>query len=444
MRLTVRLVLGTFAVTACAVTIMVWGAREAVPGVVIITLGVALALAWVAGRSIARPLVSLANAARDIAAGATPRFPRSHIPEIDTLITSLRRMHREIADRVVELQQERAGGDAIVAAMIEGVLAADNRGRIVAANPAARRMLGYARDAAIPDLPSLFRDRAAREAVSQLMAGDAVYNSEVDLDGKTVAINGRPLHGNGAVLVLHDLTELRRLEAVRRDFVANVSHELKTPLTSISGYADTLLDPAIDPETREHFVATIRANAQRMQRLVDDLLDLSRIEAGRWVPRPQDLLLRAVIDDAWQPLADRARFKRVHFEIHIAGGAEHLLADGDAIRQVLTNLLDNALRYVPAGGHIGCRVEQEDHGIAISVHDDGAGIPAEHLGRIFERFYRVDAARSREEGGTGLGLAIVRHLVEAHGGRVSATSELNRGTTIRCWFPAVPAKAIAA
>jgi signal transduction histidine kinase len=235
--------------------------------------------------------------------------------------------------------------------------------------------------------------------------------------------------------VLHDLTEVRRLEAVRRDFVANVSHELKTPLTSIAGYADTLTDSTIDPDTRQRFLATIINNARRMQRLVDDLLDLSRIESGRWIPRPQRIDVSLAIHDAWAPFRDRAEGREVELAVDVSADAGRVWADPEALRQILANLVDNALRYVPAGGKIRCSSVRSNGGVTLSVADNGSGIASNHLPRVFERFYRVDPARSRDEGGTGLGLAIVRHLVEAHGGSVHAESELQVGTMVRCWFP---------
>ncbi|MDQ3207140.1 MAG: ATP-binding protein, partial [Gemmatimonadota bacterium] len=229
--------------------------------------------------------------------------------------------------------------------------------------------------------------------------------------------------------------ELRRLETVRRDFVANVSHELKTPLTSISGYAETLLTDTPEPETTRRFLRTILDNARRMQRLVDDLLDLARIEAGRWQPEPEPVEVHDIALEIWTEFEERAGARGVKLEVDIAAGAETAEVDADALRQVLTNLVDNSLRYTARGGRIVCRSRREDSGVAISVVDNGAGIAHEHLPRIFERFYRADHSRSRDEGGTGLGLAIVKHLVEAHGGRVYAESERGAGTTVTCWFP---------
>jgi two-component system phosphate regulon sensor histidine kinase PhoR len=236
------------------------------------------------------------------------------------------------------------------------------------------------------------------------------------------------------VLVLHDLTELRRLEAIRRDFVANVSHELKTPLTSISGYSETLLADRPDAETTQRFLEIILGNARRMQHLVDDLLDLARIESGRWVPSPTAVDAGAIARDVWLTLAEGGTRGSVVLQLDVPPGTS-LHADPDAIRQVLTNLLDNALRYTPAGGAITVSLQPDQHGMRLDVSDTGAGIAREHLPRIFERFYRVDASRSRGEGGTGLGLSIVRHLVESHGGRVFAESVPGEGTTISCWFP---------
>jgi two-component system phosphate regulon sensor histidine kinase PhoR len=410
-------------------------AQGAVAGAALIALLVGAVLALLAARSIAQPLTDIAGAARAIAAGAAPRFPRSGISEVDALVQSLRQMHQQLGDRFSELRREQAESAALVESMVEGVIAADGRGHIVTANPAARRLLGYAGADALPDLPALYRVKAAREVVDVVLQGRAVQDRQLEMDGRVLLVNARPLPNGGAVLVLHDLTEVRRLEAVRRDFVANVSHELKTPLTSISGYAETLLGDAADAETTHRFLGTILSNARRMQRLVDDLLDLSRIEAGRWQPSRTDVDVAAVAREAWAALAVRAETNRVELTLELAPDAAVVHADLDALRQILTNLLDNSLRYTPPGGRITCVSQRTAGGVAVSVRDNGVGITGDHLPRIFERFYRADSSRSRDEGGTGLGLAIVKHLVEAHGGRVSAASERGSGTTVTCVFP---------
>ncbi len=411
-------------------------AQRAVAGAALLAVLVGSMLALLAGRSIAQPLITIGAAARAIAAGAPPRFPRSGIPDIDGLVQALRQMHQQLGDRFDDLRREQAETAALVESMVEGVIAADERGRTVTANAAARGLLGYDVTDPLPDLRELFRVKAAREVVDAVLRGQPVEDRELEIDGRSILINARPLPSGGAVLVIHDLTELRRLEVVRRDFVANVSHELKTPLTSISGYAETLLTDTPEPETTRRFLGTILDNARRMQRLVDDLLDLARIEAGRWQPEPEPVDVQEAAWEMWNELAERAAAGAVQFEVDVTPGAGTVMVDADALRQVLTNLLDNSLRYTPRGGRIICRSRIEGSGMAVSVADNGTGIGHEHLPRIFERFYRADHSRSREEGGTGLGLAIVKHLVEAHGGRVYAESERGVGTTVTCWFPA--------
>jgi len=412
-------------------------AQGAVAGAALLALMLGTVLALVAGRSVARPLTDIAAAARSIAEGAVPRFPRSGIPDVDTLVQALRQMHRQLADRFDELRREQAESAALVESMIEGVIAADGRGRIVTANGAARRLLGYAPDERLPDLPELFRVKAAREVVDVVLRGEPVQDRQLEMDALVFVMNARPLPNGGAVLVLHDLTEIRRLETVRRDFVANVSHELKTPLTSISGYAETLLGDSADPETTQRFLRTILSNARRMQRLVDDLLDLSRIEAGRWHPTLSEVDVGAAARESWAALATRAETHHIELALDIAPDASTVSADLDAVRQVLTNLMENSLRYTPDGGRITCITRRQNGAVTVSIRDNGAGITREHLPRIFERFYRADQSRSRVEGGTGLGLAIVKHLVEAHGGRVTAESEPGSGTMVICVFPDV-------
>lgn len=410
-------------------------ARRSMTGAALLALMLTLVLAIVAGRAIASPLLQFSAAARAVASGAPLRFPSSAIREVDALGHALRQMHGDLSRQFEQADRERAASAAILDAMTDGIVASDAAGRIAIANPAARRLLSYGPDAPLPTLQTLFRAKAAREAVSEILAGREVPDRVIERDGRILAIRTRNVDEAGVVVVLRDLTELRRLEAVRRDFVANVSHELKTPLTSISGYAETLVAGGVDEATTRKFLETIRSNASRMQALVDDLLDLSRIEAGRWEPNPEPLDLDAVVAEAWSLVAERAAAKQVHFTAKVDREAGSLRADEGAIRQILGNLLDNAIRHVESDGKIVVSASEERGGIALSVADNGAGISMEHLSRIFERFYRVDPSRSREEGGTGLGLSIVRHLVESHGGKVRAESTPRVGTTVTCWFP---------
>jgi signal transduction histidine kinase len=247
-------------------------------------------------------------------------------------------------------------------------------------------------------------------------------------------VTARPLRGGGAVLALFDLTRVRRLEGVRRDFVANVSHELRTPLTIVGGFAETLAEGDVPPEVQRQFAERILGNTRRMQRIVDDLLDLSRIESGGWVPNPTRIDLAAMTQEVIAAARDAAAAKGLVLESAIPAEASTVHADATALRQVLGNLADNAVRHTQAG-RVTLFSEPDERGVIVGVRDTGVGIPAEHLPRIFERFYRVDPGRAREEGGTGLGLAIVKHLVEAHGGRTRAISQVGVGTTITALFP---------
>ena len=423
--------------TLASVDAQVRGAQRAVAWAGIGALIAAAVIAGVASGALAHPLRRLGLAARDIAAGRLPEFPDSSIPEVAASASALRTMHAELERRFAELKRERGESAMLIEAMADGVLATDAEGRVTAMNLAARRLLGYGPSAELPPLEQLFHQKRARELVEEVLSGRDVDQRELELGSRTLLATGRRLPDGGSLLVLRDVSELRRLEAVRRDFVANVSHELKTPLTSIAGYAETLTHELADGQSRQ-FAETIVQNSRRMQHLVDDLLDLSRIESGGWRPKPEDVELGGLIQDAWQPVADAAKRRGVELSVAPETERARVWADGEALRQVFTNLFDNAVRHTPKGGRVTVTAETRGERSRVAVADTGAGIPAEHLPRIFERFYRVDPSRARDQGGTGLGLSIVRHLVEAHGGEVTAESTLGRGTTIRLSFPAKP------
>lgn len=404
-------------------------------GVVVIAF--AALLAWVGSRYYAQHLLRLTRAAQAIAEERSPAFPDSRIPEIAQHTRALRAMHDELDSRFAALRREREESAALVEAMADGIIATDARGVIRTVNAAARRLLRVEPAAPLPPLAELFHDKAARAVVEDARVGRDVSQRELRLGDRHVVVTAHPLPDGGSLLVLRDISALRRLETVRRDFVANVSHELKTPLTAIAGYAETLVSEAAPDTSTAQFATTILTHAHRMQRLVEDLLDLSRIESGGWRPRPVELDVATAVREAWGPFAERARAAAVELAVAVGAGAERLHADPDALRQIFTNLFDNALRYIPApGGRVTVTAAAVSGRIAIAVADTGTGIPTAHLSRIFERFYRVDPSRSREQGGTGLGLSIVKHLMEAHGGRVEAESAANRGTTIRLEFPA--------
>ena len=421
--------------TLAAVDAHVHAVQRAVAGAGLLAVLAAAILALGLSRSLARPLLELGEAARAIAQGREPSFPDARVPEIADHAAALRGMHAELDARFTELHRRQEEMSTLVASLTDGLIAADARGDIVTCNPAARRLLRLPASGSLPPLSQLFHDKAARDIVRDLMAGRDVESRELALGGRALLVTGRALPDGGTLLVLRDISDLRRLEAVRRDFVANVSHELKTPLTSIAGYAETLAAEAAAGSQAKQFAETILANARRMQRLVDDLLDLSRIESGGWQPAPAVVDIAAAAQEAFTPFADRATAAGVSFEAAVPTEAAHVVADPEALREIFTNLFDNALRHTPRGGKLRVAAELVDGGIAVAVSDTGSGISSEHLPRIFERFYRVDPGRSRSQGGTGLGLAIVKHLVEAHGGRVTAESTLGQGTTIRTTFP---------
>src|SRR5438067_1308802 len=410
----------------------VHGWQRAVAATGLVMLLMAALVAWLLAGLLARPLLRITAAARDIATGRAAEFPDVRVPELANHVDALRAMRHELERRFDDLRREREESRTLLESLSDGVLAADRRGTIVSINAAARRLLGYGTSEPLPPLTELFHDRQHRTLMREILAGGVVDRRELDFGDRSVVVSARPFEDGGTLLVLNDVTDVRRLETIRRDFVANVSHELKTPLTAIAGYAETLA-----AEAPQRFAQVILGNARRMQRLVDDLLDLSRIESGGWQPVPQPVDVAGIARETWAPFADRARDRRIDFTVTVAprGDGAGLAADPDALRQILTNLFDNALRYTPPGGRIVVAAGPTKGGTLLTVSDNGSGITGQHLPRVFERFYRADPARSRDQGGTGLGLAIVKHLVEAHGGRVEAQSAPGQGTTIRMVFP---------
>ena len=313
----------------------------------------------------------------------------------------------------------------------DGVAQVDREGLIVRANDAFEGWIGRS-DLTGERIGSLFRDPGNVVAVQAAIAGETGSN-ESRIGNHTVLLTCRP-DAHGALVVLRDLTRTRQLEEVRRDFVANVSHELKTPLTNVLGFSEAIAEDEEVPAGPRGFAARIVANSRRMQALVDDLLDLSRIESGAWTPEPVDLELAAIAREVWSTFDRGPHDPGVALDV---AAPDDLVvhADPDALRQILRNLLDNALRYAPASTAVSISATRDSGSVRIIVEDEGPGIPTAHLERVFERFYRVDAARSREAGGTGLGLSIVKHLVGAHGGEVGIDSEVGRGTRVWLVFP---------
>lgn len=405
--------------------------------VLLVTLGatlLGLLLAVLVSRSMTRPVLELRDDAQAIAAGDLERRPSLNVGgEIGELATAFHQLAEQLSTRLRALEADDALLRALMDSLNEGAVALDARQQVVHLNARARRLLA-ARTEVPFSVDLLPRDRALRQAIAAAVAGEAIDGLEVTVNDRVLALTARPLASGGAVLAFFDLTPVRKLETVRSDFVANVSHELKTPLTVVGGFAETLADEALDPETRRQFASAILANTRRMQRIVDDLLDLSRIESGGWTPNPVAVHLQGVAEEALGSARPRAEAKGISLRVDVEPPGLAVHADPTALRQVLANLVDNAVRHT-SSGEVVVQGRPERGGVSVTVRDTGAGIRPEHLERIFERFYRVDTARSREEGGTGLGLAIVKHLVEAHGGRARASSEVDQGTAIEVWFP---------
>jgi len=411
--------------------------RDATEGVIAagtFAVLVGMVLTILATRAVGRPVRELASATRALSSGVAPVYPQSTIPEVRALVHAYRSMHEELRRRLSDLEREREETSTMLESMVQGVLAADSRGVVTICNAAMRNMLGYEEREPIPNLAELFHRKEARDLVEQVMSGQSVPAREVQLGGRASLMTARPLPTGGAVLGLWDITDVKRVENVRRDFVANVSHELKTPLTNILGYSATLLGDDVDQTTRENFLSVIHQNARRMHHLVDDLLSLARVESGAWVPDPEPVDVAALAREAWGICVESGPDCRIEFSIDVEPDLT-VTTDRDALQRILTNLLDNAIRHTPPDGRIRVGAKQIDDDVELVVQDTGSGIPAEHLSRVFERFYRVDPGRSREEGGTGLGLSIVKHLVETQRGTVDLDSALGRGTTVRIRLP---------
>ncbi len=412
-----------------------------------IAFAVAVALSLGLAHTITKPVTEIAAAARRLASGDLQvRARTTSRDEVGLLADTLNHMTDRLRLQIEELSEDRAQLLAMLTSMVEGVVVLDYRGRVLQVNPALERMFDVRGAAARGrDCQAVFGQPQLTTLVSTILASRTAQEGEI-----TLPQSGRCLHVEAsiaggereneacAVLVFHDITDLRRLEKIRKDFVANVSHELRTPLTSIKGYVEALLDGAKDdPATSQQFLDIILKQTDRLNLILEDLLQLSKIESGQVVLKHESLYLPSVVDRTLsmiKPLADKKGHQVI---LHIAPDLPLVAGDEERLGQVLTNLLDNAVKYTPEGGKItvAAHLVPEDLSsgsaprmVEISVTDTGIGIPEEDRPRVFERFYRVDKARSRELGGTGLGLAIVKHLVEGHGGQVWVEGNLPTGS----------------
>lgn len=371
------------------------------------------------------------------------------LPEFDDLRLSLQQTQRHLRAKqrrqqqtVTELQGDTLLLQSVLGTMVEAVLAVDGEGRLLYVNPAAVRLLDIgAREVSGRLLSEVVRSPQLQQVVHKVLETGAEHSTELDLarQQRLATASGGPLPLSprpGAVLVLHDVTELRRLEQARREFASNVSHELKTPLTSIQAYADTLLAGALeDSHVNRGFVERILEQSERLHHLILDLLNLSRVESREVPLELESIDLNGAVNDSVPAHQSLAATRQVSLRMELSSDAVAAIADHEALRTVLDNLVRNALNYTPAGGAVVVRVGRDAHGPHIDVEDNGVGISREHQARIFERFYRVDKARSREVGGTGLGLSIVRHFVELFGAVIELDSAQGRGSRFRIRWP---------
>lgn len=402
-----------------------------------LALGIALAVSGVAATSTARRLERIAQFASQIARGNLgARISESSGDEIGQLAASLDKTARQLEESFSALKNSQRQLATLLNSMQDAVIAVDGEDRVQWANRAMHQ-LTHQRTRLNAPVVETVRDpdflRTVRTACEAREGATARATSI--LPGRTFDVTAGPLPGGGAVAVLRDLTETERVEKTRRDFIANVSHELRTPLTSIQGYTETLLDSATENNHSREFLEIIRKNATRMSRLTEDLLTLARVESGEQRFLIQPVASADILQETFQSFREMARSMDVELLVQDNANSQ-VAADSEAIHQVFSNLVENALKYGAGGGRVilgACLVAR---GVEFYVRDFGPGIPSEHLPRLFERFYRVDKARSRESGGTGLGLAIAKHIVLAHSGSIRAESELNHGSTFAFVLPA--------
>lgn len=391
---------------------------------------VAMALAALIAHAISRRLRGMVDFAEEIAGGNfSARLSDASADEIGQLASSLDKTAERLAENFTALENSRAQLERLLNSLQDPVIAVSSESKVQWTNGAMQRLVPYGIRNGSPVVEVLRAPDLLMLLDSCITAGGVrSARTSAGIPGKVFQASATPMPGGGAMLVLHDISEIERVEKTRRDFIANVSHELRTPLTSLQGYAETVLDSMNNGqrETRE-FLEVIRKNAARMSRLTEDLLTLARVESGEQKLEIQPVPAGELLEEAFNTFRAIAQSRGIELVIESVP-ALTVRADRYAIQQVFSNLIDNAIKYAPSGSRILLGATESRHSLEFYVRDFGPGIAYEHLPRLFERFYRVDAARSREAGGTGLGLAIVKHIVINHGGAVRVESELNHGS----------------
>ncbi|QDT25288.1 Alkaline phosphatase synthesis sensor protein PhoR [Gimesia panareensis] len=410
----------------------------------VVSFTVMLITYWVVARMI-RPLTILTNAAESIANGDYDQklyFPQHD--ELGILAQSFNHMSKEMAERVRQLQASGDRLSTVLEGMVEGVIATNERQHVLFANESAGRLLFFSpKEAQGKPLFESVRNHQLQKAVTEVLMTLEPQRMEVELESTSDRILGvttTPLPGTpcpGLVIVLFDMTELRRLESLRQEFVANVSHELKTPLSSIKAYTETLIRGAMDdPEISKTFLLRIEEQADRLHQLILDLISLASIESGNQVFDIISIDLRPFVESCLVDQQTVAESKQIELVIEEQEPGLRVKADEEGLHQILGNLINNAIKYTPEQGRITIRWQPEQGNmVLLQVQDTGIGIEEKHLARLFERFFRVDKARSRELGGTGLGLSIVKHLVQSFNGTIGVTSKVGEGTTFSVRLP---------
>lgn len=407
-------------------------------GLLVSALMSTLAAHWLSG-----PVRALTETARAMVRDGTVRTRVHSEDEVGELARALDELADGLTSSMQSLRNERDQLAAILDAMVEGVLVTDGDGAIVATNGALREMLLVRREVLGQTPIEAIRNDDLHELIAEVARTGAAVSRELEVGGmkpRRVMVRVAPLGGGegGTVTVLSDVTELRRLESLRRDFVANVSHELRTPVAAVLAATETLQDGALgDPAMATEFVGIIARHSERLHRLVEDLLELSRIEARQLKLQLETVDVAGAAAHAVELFRLAAGKKRIQCGTSLGDDLPLVRVDRSALEHVLSNLIDNAIKYCPEGARVTVRAQRRGAQVRLSVEDNGAGIDARHLPRLFERFYRVDTGRSRALGGTGLGLAIVKHLVEAMGGEVSVESAVGKGTSFHVDLPAL-------
>jgi two-component system phosphate regulon sensor histidine kinase PhoR len=412
----------------------------------LVSLIIVIPLGYFLVRSLTQPILEMIQRAIQLVPGIFDR--QAHInsgDELRSLSKAIGEMGIQLNNTIEEISKEKDYLQTILRGMKEGVLVVDGRSRILMVNDALRDLLSLSSDV-VDKMPlELIRNAELEAAIRKAVHEGESSGLELDVPasgGKILEVNVVGIlpsskwigkegeESRGAIAVFHDITRLKELEKIRQDFVANVSHELRTPLTTIKGYTETLLEGALKEAVASQFVQVIKRHADRLAKIVEDLLILSKIESREFQLKREIISLSGFIDDVIDFVKEPAEKKKISISRNQIPSSLSVEADRNYLEQILINLLDNAIKYTPEGGSVTISAIEKDAGeIEFSIKDNGIGIPKEDLPRIFERFYRVDKGRSQELGGTGLGLSIVKHLVQAHGGRIWVESQLGKGST---------------